>query len=105
MSDFEYYCDEFGGCAFDDEEEFARCLDKAKRFVKYVTYTEPDFEDDDVRSCICALAEIYADHLGGGIVGEKIDDYEAEYSTAKYEDELMHTVRLYLPPVILYRGF
>ncbi|MBS7297536.1 MAG: hypothetical protein KIG65_00485 [Eubacteriales bacterium] len=106
MTDFEYYCEEYGGIELADEEEFERMAKKARLFIKHVTYTEPDFEDDDVRSCVCALAEIYAqNNTVTSIVREKIDGYEAEYEDGANEKILMHTVKLYLPPVMLYRGF
>lgn len=106
MTDFEFYLEEYGGCEFSDEEEFERMAKKARLFIKNVTYTEPDFEDEDVRSCVCALAEIYAENnLGTSIVREKIDGFETEYKDGTDEKILMHTVKLYIPPVLLYRGF
>ncbi len=106
MTDFEFYCEEYGGCEFSDEEEFERMAKKARLFISRVTYTEPDFEDDDVRCCVCALAEIYQDNSGSqSIVRERIDGFETEYSDLAADEILMHTVKLYLPPVLLYRGF
>ncbi|MBQ7793233.1 MAG: hypothetical protein IJ366_01815 [Clostridia bacterium] len=106
MTDFEFYCDEYGGTEIEEQEEFDRLAKKARLFISRVTYSEPDFEDDDVRSCLCALAEIYADSSNSAkLVREKIDDFEAEYDREGTEEILMHTVRLYLPPVLLYRGF
>lgn len=106
MSDFEFYCDEYGGALIEDEEEFERLARRARLFISRVTCTEPDFEDDDVRSCLCAICEIYAERLSGGAVTrEKIDDFEAEYDSDKEDKLMMHTVKLYLPPVLLYRGF
>ncbi len=105
MTDFEFYCDEYGGSDITDSDEFERFAKKARLFITRVTSGEPDFEDEDVRSCLCAIAEIYAaDSLSGRIVREKIDDYEAEYGEAD-EKVLLHTAKLYLPPVLLYRGF
>ena len=101
MVDFAYYCDDFGGAEFESEQEFRRFADRASRFVRYVMCTEQDFDDDDVKSCICALAEEYAGRADG-VVREKIDDFETEYSAD--DSALMHTVRLYLPPILLYRG-
>lgn len=106
MTDFEFYCEEYGGLEFADEEEFERMAKKARLFIKHITYVEPDFEDDDVRSCVCALAEIYAENRGrASIVSEKLDGYETEYRDGAEEKILLHTVKLYLPAVLLYRGF
>lgn len=106
MTDYEFYCEEYGGLEFPDEEEFERMANKARLFIKHVTYTEPDFEDDDVRSCVCALAEIYAQNGNGtAIVKEKIDGFETEYTEGADEKIMLHTAKLYLPPVLLYRGF
>lgn len=106
MTDFEFYCEEYGGCEFTDEDEFERMAKKARLFIKHVTFGAPDFDDDDVRSCVCALAEIYAENRGcTSIVREKIDGYETEYKDGADEKILLHTAKLYLPPVLLYRGF
>lgn len=85
MLDFDYYCDEFGGCEIDNPEEFDRAAELAEQFLRNVIYGEPDFEDDDVRYCLCAVAELYA--------------RDAD------EQEMYHTAESYLPPVILCRGF
>ncbi len=106
MTDFEFYCDEYGGADITDEEEFDRLAKKARTFISHVAYSEVDFEDIDVRSCLCAVCDVY--HLapkGKGVTREKIDDYEVEYEEGSEDNILMHTVRLYLPPVLLYRGF
>lgn len=105
MTDFEFYCDEYGGALIEEEEEFERFARMARLFISRVTYTEPDFEDDDVRSCLCAICEIYAERPKGAFTREKIDNYEAEYDSDEENRLLLHTVRLYLPPVLLYRGF
>ncbi|MDO4618456.1 MAG: hypothetical protein Q4B31_02920 [Clostridia bacterium] len=105
MTDFEYYIDCYGGVEISDSDEFERCFDKAKRFVKHITYCEPDFEDDDVRSCLCALSEVYMGVGASNIVREKIDGYEAEYGDGADKEILLHTAKLYLPPMLLYRGF
>lgn len=103
MNEYEFYLDNFGGVAFDDESEFLHMADKAKRYIKSITYSEPDFENEDVLSCMCALTELYQ-KLDENLLREKADGYEAEYS-AKSEKELLHTAKLYLPAVLLYRGF
>lgn len=102
MNEFEYYCDSFGGTVFDAEEEFEPYADRAKRFVRRITCTEPDFENEDILSCVCALAEIYAG-CAAGVESEKVDGYEVHYSD--FGEALLHTARLYLPPVLMYRGF
>lgn len=103
MISFEYYCEEFGGSMVDCEEEFERLCDKGCRFVTYICCTAPDFEDEDVKSCVCALVDVYAQNSSFlGIMREHSEDYEEEYNGIS--DELMHTAKLYLPPLMLHRG-
>ncbi len=105
MTDFEFYIDEYGGMEIEDIDEFLRCAKKAKRFIKSITHTEPDFEDEDVKACVCALAEVYSNLSSKGVTKEKIDGYETEYREESLDEILMHTAKLYLPPILLYRGF
>ena len=105
MTDFEFYIDEYGGMEIEDIDEFNRLAKKAKRFIKSITHTEPDFEDDDVLSCVCALSEVYSGLSSKGVIKEKIDGFEAEYGEESLDEILMHTAKLYLPPILLYRGF
>ncbi len=105
MTDFEFYIDEYGGMEIEDIDEFSRCAKKAKLFITGITHTEPDFEDDDVKACVCALAEVYSGLLSNGVLKEKIDGFETEYQEDSLNEILMHTAKLYLPPILLYRGF
>lgn len=84
MPDFDYYCTEFGGCEIDDAEEFERAAGLAEEFLRSVIYSEPDYENEDVRYCFCAVAEKYAANAD--------------------ECEMYRAASLYLPPVILCRG-
>ena len=105
MTEFEFYIDEYGGIEIEDIDEFSLLSNKAKRFIKSITCQEPDFEDEDVLSCVCALSEVYHELSRKGVTKEKIDGFEAEYSEESLDEILMHTAKLYLPSIILYRGF
>lgn len=97
MVDFDYYCDDFGGFIIEDEEEFDRLSGTAESFVRHISRQEPDFDSDDVKSCICAVADVYAENgLYGVTARESIDGFGAEESLS---DELIHTASLYLPPI------
>lgn len=98
MDEFEFYREYFGGAEFESEDEFEPFCDRAKRYIEQIACTQPDFSDEDILACVCALAEIYArctvcDEC------EEIDGY------GRSEDELLHTARLYLPSALMYRGF
>lgn len=102
MTEFDYYCDSFGGAEFDSEDEFEPFCERAEQYIKNITCTEPDFDDEDILACVCALAEIYA-RCAAVAKSEEIDGFEQSFSAP--EDELLHTARLYLPPVLMYGGF
>lgn len=85
----------------EEEEEFERYSEKARSFLSRVICSEPDFEDDDVRSCICALSDIYFEN-GTVTAVAGYDSFEQE---AADDEILMHTVELYLPSALLYCGF
>lgn len=105
MVDYEYYCDEFGGLVIEDAEEFEALASKAEQFINYISSQEPDYDSDDVKSCVCAIAEIYAENSGlAGIVSEQIDGYETEDSDTGLSGQLMHAASLYLPPMLIWRG-
>ena len=93
MVDFGYYCDDFGGFIIDNEEEFDRLRENAADFVRGISRREPDYDSDDIKSCICAVADVYAENC---LYGKEAD---AENGIL---DELMHTARLYLPPMLMY---
>lgn len=100
MTDFEYYCDDFGGFIIDSEEEFERLGEMAEKFVRDISCTEPDFDSDDVKSCVCAMADVYAEN---GLYAGTADGFEEERSDG-VTDELMHTAGLYLPLMLMSAG-
>ncbi|MDD6214199.1 MAG: hypothetical protein PUB42_03335 [Firmicutes bacterium] len=89
MCDFDYYIEEFGGCCFEESEEFGEYVDAAIEYVGKVTRGNADYEDDDIKNCICALAEVYLQVSGKG-----------GFDECKLEEKLKHTAAIYLPPLL-----
>lgn len=100
MTDFSYYCDEFGGSVIEDCDDFARLSEHAAYFVQDISGCEPDFDDDDVKCCICALAEVYADM--SDCCEDDFDRFDSGFGDDG-QDMLLHTAELYLPPFMLCR--
>ena len=121
---FDYYGEIYKGTLIEDEGVFNSCCMKASMYLGSITlnrvFNEKYRDLDEVKMCMCELAEIFyrelltvkssIDHDGRSISSEKVGDYSvsfesSETDTSKYRSEKRQVVSKYLTMLgILYSG-
>ena len=103
MLNFDNYINEFNGKAIQSEDEFDRLLKKSLRYIN--SFVSADYTDNDISQAAYALCDILAENeFGNGIKTEKADGVSVTYEDNRLDKIICSTLRLYLPPRLLYLG-
>ncbi len=104
MINYLYYKKDYGGKVITNKEEFERYKNQAELYIKLAINSQEKYSEEDIGHGICAIAEkIYEKGDLGNIKSESVDGYSVTYS-GDFRKELYETLKLYLPPRLLYRG-
>lgn len=110
-ADYEFYTDTFNGKNIPDEQEFNTLAFKASAYIDNLLsapLTESDMElySDKIQLAVCAVCDILSNFPDDNIISENNDGYRVSYRSDPAEKNtlLYNTVRMYLPPILLYRG-
>lgn len=103
MISYEYYISEFGGTKIEEESVFDEFSDRAERYVLLMTGRRGS--EEEIADGVCAVCEYLAENAGNDrILSESADGVSITYSEKDQNRAILDILKLYLPPMLLYRG-
>ncbi|MBE7042447.1 MAG: hypothetical protein E7399_03020 [Ruminococcaceae bacterium] len=104
-ADFTYYTDRFHGKKIPDSDSFLSVLAGAQAALERLTFGRLTESTPGAADALCAVCEVfYTRSHREGIQSESVDGYSVTYCEEGLSRSLRKTIRLYLPPELLYRG-
>lgn len=110
-ANYEFYKDTFSGENISDEQKFDALALRASAYIDNILaapLTDSDIKlySDKIQLAVCGICDILSNFPDDNIRSENNDGYSVSYSNdPKAKNTLIYnTVRMYLPPILLYRG-